>query len=105
MFGKNKEQQADLEFFTIFDVKIGRYWDKTPMTAINHHDMIRQIQDLFTDPQQNRNQLLTNAEDFQLFKIGAYHKSSASIIPQNPEHIANLHELKSSIQQRALSPT
>lgn len=91
-----KEKQADLEYFTIYDSKVGVY--REPMLAINRHDILRQIDGLFRDPAQTRNQLLTNAEDFSLFKCGEYCKRTGQITPTTLEHIANLHEIKAATQ-------
>lgn len=94
MFGQ-KKQDPDLEYFTIYDAKVGFY--RIPMTALNRFDMLRQIESLFQDPNQKSNELFTYAEDFQLFKIGDYSKKTGQISPHTPEHIANLHEIKTSV--------
>lgn len=96
MFGK-KNNNADFEYFTIYDTKVGVY--KQPMLAINKHDILRQTEALFRDPQQTQNQLLTNAEDFQLFKIGEYTSRTGTITPCEPEHVANLHEIRTLVQR------
>ena len=97
MFGKEKQSKPELEYFTIHDSKTGAY--KEPMLAINRHDMLRQIDNLFRDPNQKLNQLLTNAEDFSLFKIGEYCKSTGTITSTKHEHIANLIDLRTSATQ------
>lgn len=97
MFGKNNQQQPDFEYFTIFDSKVGIY--REPMLAVNRHDMLRQVDGLFRDPQQKTNQLLTNAEDFSLFKVGEYSKKTGVITPCQHEHIANLHDIRAAVQR------
>lgn len=105
-FGK-KEQSHDMEFFSIYDSKVGVYRD--PVLAINKHDILRQVDSLFRDPNQKSNQLLTNAEDFSIFKCGAYDRKTGTITSFHPEHIANLIDLKwlvvSQIKQEGINPT
>lgn len=94
MFNREKGAQApDYEYFVFFDSKVGRYGE--PALAINRHDLLRQIDGMMRDPQQKKNQLVANAEDFSLFKIGEYSKKTGVITPCNPEHIANLHDIRS----------
>lgn len=101
MFGKNsdknQQEQADYEYFTLYDSKVGIY--KEPMLAINQHDMLRQIDTLMRDPKQQQNQLVTNSEDFQLFKVGAFWKKTGVICGCTPQHIANLHEIRSAVMR------
>lgn len=101
MFGtKRNSETPDFEYFTIYDNKVGIY--REPMLAINRHDILRQFDSLFRDPKQQTNQLLTNAEDFSLFKVGEYSKKSGTIIGTAHEHIANLHEIRSAVQRNEL---
>lgn len=95
MFGKKDHEQPDFEYFTIFDSKVAAY--RPPMLAINRHDMLRQLDGLFRDPNEQRNQLVTNAEDFSLFKIGSFSKKTGTIVGCNPEHIANLHDIRAAV--------
>lgn len=97
MFGKNKDK-VDYEIFSIYDSKVDAY--EMPMFAINQHDLTRQILNNFKDTSQHKtNKFFLNAEDFSLFRIGAYTKKSGTLLTQNPEHIANLHELRAAAQQ------
>jgi len=103
MFSKNKEVlPADFEYFTLFDTKVGIY--KEPMLAINRHDILRQLDALMRDPEQQKNQLVTNAEDFQLFSVGNFTKRSGQIATWQPEHVANLHEIKQAATRSTVSP-
>lgn len=93
MFGKNnKEEKPDLEAFAIYDSKVESYGD--PKFAINQHDFIRGVLNMFKDPANAQNQFYLNAEDFSLFKIGSYYRKTGTFVPQNPAHCANLHELR-----------
>ena len=93
MFGQKKsDPRPDYEYFTIYDSKSESY--REPMLAINEHDMVRQISNLFADPAQAQNQLLLNAEDFSLFSVGFFSKKTGSIESHAPRHIANLHEIR-----------
>lgn len=101
MFGK-KDSQPDYEMFAIYDTKVDSY--DMPLYGMNQHDIIREITNRFTDQQRNENKYYRNAEDYQLFKIGSYTKKSGALITQNPEHVANLHELKSIAQRSEQGP-
>lgn len=99
MFKKNENKpKPDMEYYAIYDSKMGEYSDREPITAQNRIALIRAVTALFNNPQEKQNPLLVNAEDFQIFKIGEYTKRTATIAPCHPEHILNLHELKSAIQ-------
>lgn len=93
-----KKQEADLEVFTIFDSKVGNY--RLPMTAINKFDIIRQCESLFEDQQQVTNQLVTNAEDFAIFKIGEYDRKTGRLNESNHEHICDLKDLKVAVMRK-----
>lgn len=103
MFGKNKESYeeygADMDLFTIYDTKVGAY--DIPSFAINKHDLIRQVINMFNDSKQSNNRFLLNAEDFQIFKIGSFYKKPGILKSHPPEHVANMHELRAvAIQNR-----
>lgn len=89
------KKQTDLEFFTIYDSKTESY--REPMLAINRLDMIRSLEGLFRDVRQEKNPLVTNSEDFSLFKVGSYDRKTGQLEPSNHEHIINLHELRASL--------
>lgn len=99
MFGNKKDEtKIDSEIFSIYDSKVQAYG--APIFATNQHDIVRQLTNMFRDPeQQTKNQLFLNAEDFSVFKIGSYEKSTGKLFPQNPEHVANMHDLRALIQQ------
>lgn len=96
MFGNKKNEKTDLpdlEYFTIFDTKTSSY--REPILAINRHDLLRAIQNDFSDPAKAaKNQHYQNAEDFQIFKVGEYDKKSGTITGVHHEHIANMHDIK-----------
>lgn len=85
--------QADLEIFVIYDSKSKSY--EVPAFAQNADTLKRDILNMFRDPKQAQNKFLVNAEDYSLFKIGSYSKKTGLIEPQNLEHIANMHDLRS----------
>ena len=97
MFDK-KKPEPDLEIFVAFDSKVGHYRD--PVFGINQFDVIRQLEILMNSPQDSQHQYVTHAEDFQLFKIGSYHRKTGLITSQPPEHIANFHEIKVAAQRK-----
>lgn len=94
MFGITKavDEKNDMEFFVIYDSKSKSY-DK-PLHSTNRHTITREIVNMFRSPESKNNALLTNAEDFSLFKIGSFTKHNGEIQAHKPEHIANLHELR-----------
>lgn len=102
MFGKT-QQDPDLELFTVYDSKSGAY--DLPAFSLNRHVLMRDVINMLKDPQQSKNKYLTNAEDYSIFKIGEYSKKSGKLIAQNPEHIANMHELRTMADPGALSST
>lgn len=97
MFG-SKKQDPDVEYFAIFDTKVGNY--RIPMSAINREQMIRDTENLFRNPQQSTNSLVINAEDYQLFKIGEYDFKTGTMVGTQHEHICNLHDLKAGVMQK-----
>lgn len=106
MFGKS-QQDPDLELYTVFDSKSGSY--DIPAFSLNRHVLTRDVINMLKDPQQAKNKYLTNAEDFAIFKIGEFSKKTGKLESHNPEHIANMHELRMVAQRDqapgALSPT
>ena len=102
MFGKSK-QDPDLEVFTVYDSKSGVY--DAPALSPNKNVLLRDVINMLRDPQQSKNKYLTNAEDFSIFKIGSYSKRTGLIEGHNPEHVANMHELRTMAEPGALSST
>lgn len=98
MFGKKDGEQPDYDYFAIYDSKAQLY--NNPMLAINPHDMMRQIHDLMSDPGQQRNAFVLNAEDFALYKIGSYSKRTGKITGCEPQHVANLFEIRAAIKNK-----
>lgn len=97
MFGKKNDLVPDEQYFTIFDTKVGVY--RKPILNTNAQAMMRDIQVFYRNPQNSSDTLFTNSEDFQLFKIADYYTKTGEIIGHQPEHIANLHELKTMVQR------
>ncbi|WNK13276.1 MAG: nonstructural protein [Microvirus sp.] len=98
MFGKKPENKPDVHLFSIYDTKVGVY--SMPTEAMNEHDIVRQFTNLFEDGRQAQTKYFVNAEDFQIFRIGYFDRHGGEIISQKPEHIANLHELKTLALQK-----
>lgn len=95
---KKEKPQVDLEMFTIYDTKVGSY--DVPTFAVNGHDLCRQIINMFTDPAQARNKYLVNAEDYTIFKVGEYSKTTGAITPVQHESVALMHELREAALKR-----
>lgn len=92
MFGRTSTKQADLEFFTIYDSKTQSY--ETPTQAVNKHDLIRALINLFKDPTQRNNKFLLNAEDYSVYQIGSFDRKTGLLSSSNLEHVVNLHDLR-----------
>lgn len=92
MFGKKSEKQSDLELFTIYDSKSKSYG--IPMLEKNKDVLVREILNQFQDINFQSKALLLNAEDYSVFRIGFFDKSTGVLTSQNPEHIVNLHDLR-----------
>lgn len=89
MFGK-KDKDHDLEIFVIYDSKPNNYRD--PIVSPNQFEMVRAYENIIrTNPS---DQLVTNSEDFAIFRIGRYWKKTGKMELCDKEHIANLHEIK-----------
>lgn len=105
MFGQKKQTQEDVVFVTIFDTKTTSY--KDPIQAESHATILRALSNNMTNPQMAFDQYVKNAEDFQLFKIGSFDRKTGMITAHQPEHLANLQDIKSMAleRERALSAT
>lgn len=57
---------------------------------------------MLKDPAQSKNKYLLNAEDYSIFRIGSYSKTTGIIQSQNLEHVANMHDLRAMADDRAL---
>lgn len=97
MFG-SKEKQTDLQAFVVHDSKSG-VWD-LPSYAINAADCIRRFQNILIKPEAKQDQIVTNSEDFKIFKIGDYDRKTGTFNYHHPEHVANMFELKASMDQQ-----
>lgn len=94
MFGQKNETQPDLEIFAMWDSKAQCY--KPPVLSTNKHTALRELSKLMSENKSH--EFFSNAEDFQLFKIGDYSYRTAKINWHNPEAITGLHELKAALQ-------
>lgn len=92
---KKEKTKPDLEIYVIFDSKVGIY--KDPMFSINEWSIIRDYERLVRDEKARDNELVSNAEDFQLFRIGTYSRQTAEIVATTPVHVVNFHEVKSKV--------
>lgn len=97
MFGKTKTEKVwDLELYVIYDSKAQTYGK--PIFVKNKEVLLRDILQMFRDPQEQKNQLLTNAEDFSVFRVGGFNYSTGLVDATQPEHVANLHDLRSLVE-------
>lgn len=107
MFGHN-DKEPDLEFFTVFDSKTKSYAE--PFPAKNKDTVLRDFMNAFKNPEAStKNKYYINAEDYSLFRIGAFDHRSGKLSAQNAEHVVNFHDIRAMLQPenspRALSST
>jgi hypothetical protein len=84
--------------FAIFDTKANSYRDA--LNAQSEWDLLRDYEKMCRDEKGQQSDLVNNAEDFQLFSIGAYYKTTGSIVGWLPRHVANLHQVKASVLRK-----
>jgi len=100
---KSKKDNPGLELFTVFDTKSGTY--DAPALSPNKNVLMRDVINMLKDPEQSKNKFLVNAEDYSIFKIGTFDKTTGLLTSHNLEHIANMHDLRAMAEPRALSST
>lgn len=100
-FGK-KQHQEDEQYFTFYDSKTQSYG--VPMPQINQHSLIRDLMNMFRDPGQAKNQLVQNAEDFAIYKVGSFDKKTGVFQAIQPTHVVNLHELRATVKAESSGP-
>lgn len=89
---RKPESQHSIEFFTVYDTKANTYRD--PLPAMNQVELLRSYETFFRKPENQYDPQYTNAEDFQIFKIGQYTRKTGLLEGHRPIHIASLHEIK-----------
>lgn len=100
LFGP-KDVKADptSELYVVYDIKGGYYHQ--PMFVKNRYDLFRDYERMCRDPEHSqKTDIVTNAEDFQVFKIASWFAKDGRLEVSRPEHVANLHEIKSAVMQR-----
>lgn len=104
MFGKQNNQEPDLEFFTVFDSKSKSYSE--PFPSKNREVVIREFANAFKkEDAAKSNRYFQNAEDFAIFKVGSFDLRTGTLSSQNPEHIVNMHDLRAAVTPGALLAT
>lgn len=99
MFGKKDDNRFDREFFSIYDSKTGIY--RAPLLHHNRFEIVREVENLFRDPEHAKAQLVVNAEDFSIFKVGDFDTKTGEIRPTSaPEHIVNLNDIRLAAQRQ-----
>ena len=89
----------DLEIYVLYDSKVGTY--RLPSFQASKWDVIRNLEQMFEDPQQAQNDVVRNPEDFTLFKLGGYSRKFGKIILTSaPESVIGLHEIKSTLRNK-----
>lgn len=99
MFGRKDAKNTTLEIFAIFDSKAQSYSD--PFLDTNVHSFTRSVMNTFRQQAQNR--YLVNAEDYAIYRVGAYSNQTGKLVSQDPEHVANMIELRSAVQAESPS--
>ena len=98
MFGKKENPQSDYTLVSIYDSKAGKY--RKPVIVDEVYDLVREYERMCIDPQAQKDSLILNSEDFQVFKIGQFSKTTGEITSQKPEHVFSLHEIKSALESK-----
>lgn len=98
MFGKEKAEQADMEFFTVYDSKSKTYAE--PFPATNREVLLRDFTNAFKkaamDPETKSTYFL-NSEDFSIFSCAKFSKVTGTLAGNNLEHVINLHDLRAMV--------
>lgn len=104
MFGNNKTQDPDGEFFTVYDSKSKSYSE--PFPAPNSAVLMRDFVTAFKNPEApQKNRYYQNAEDYSIFKAGSFNLKTGLINATNLEHVANMHDLRSMAQPPGIVST
>lgn len=91
------KQEADMQLFTVYD-KTGKTYGDI-VYAKNKDVLLREVLNMFRRyDHQQQNPHYLNAEDFTIFKIGDYQKSTGQITLCDHERIAYMHELKALVE-------
>ena len=101
MFGKKQNEIINEDFgvYVVYDQKAGVY--KKPVLVENQVDLIREYEAMCKDPKANQDLVVTNAEDFKMFKIGSFCKRTGRLVAIDSEHIFNFIELRTMVNQKA----
>nr|QJB19275.1 MAG: nonstructural protein [Microvirus sp.] len=102
MFLKPKNgdvHQADREYFTVYDSKSRSYTE--PFPAMNKDVVLRDFLNAFNHPEAStKNTYYRNAEDYSVFRVGTFDLQSGELRAHQPEHVANLHDIRSLAQPK-----
>lgn len=91
--------QADREYFTVYDSKSRSYTE--PFPAQNKDVVLRDFLNAFNSPEAStKNIYFRNAEDYSIFRVGAFDLQSGQLRSQQPEHVANLHDICALVQPK-----
>lgn len=99
-FAQNQEaQKPDLNVFVVYDSKSKSY--RPPLLSPDEVSIRRDLEsfmaaELFS-AHKAPDALVTNAEDFSVFRIGTFVKATGVLSTFNPEHVFNLHEVRSEV--------
>lgn len=104
MFGKNKTEEPDGEFFTVYDSKSKSYSE--PFPAPNAAVLMRDFLTAFRNREAaEKNRYYQNAEDYSIFRAGSFDLKTGLIQASNLEHVANMHDLRAMVAQQGIVPT
>lgn len=99
MFGSNKKQDVDLIAFCIYDSK-GTYG--VPQFAPSPLSLIREYEAQWPQMVSNGSMLASHSEDYTIFKVGEFDRKTGKLTPVTPESVIGFHEIRSSVEARAL---
>lgn len=76
---KSSQEKKDLHVFNYYDSVSETY--SMPVYALNKGELIRQLVQLFQNPEQRNAQIVTHPEDFTVFQVGYYNRLTGELEP------------------------
>lgn len=90
---QTNKQSPDFILVSVFDAQVGHY--RKPMIAESMYDIIRDFEMMCQKTPEDT--FVMNSEHFQLFQLGEFSKKHGLTSHEQPRHLFNFHEIKSSI--------
>lgn len=95
---KKTNLQADTMMYIIHDTKAGNY--DFPIYSRNDETMIREIHNLMSSPDSSQSKYFINAEDYSIFYLCSFDRSTGIIHDTDRRHVSNLIDIKSAATRK-----